>query len=310
MFFWEFVVMLRKIVVLGVALFWEDAFLQSITALFVLVISIIVHMACWPYEEMFLNVAELCSLLCLFTLVAFAVLLWYVQQPGKTDYVITYELFVSAVIFLAYGALLIALFARIIYLEIRERSKVLVEKIPGLLPLFQWFVEAEEWLHFNFTKKELQGQDDMWGFLRTVRIVGEEEKSDGIDETKGEKAKRILARLRTLSKQHLVGGIGREERTVVPPPTTADAVCSSSGGDGTSPKAHPSEIAKHVGVSNPLAAGIDAQAERDAQLGATTLDRIDLDSLTFTLSEQERGKSSITPRASTRFLASSGPVEL
>ena len=279
MFFWEFVVMLRKIVVLGVALFWEDAFLQSITALFVLVISIIVHMACWPYEELFLNVAELCSLLCLFTLVAFAVLLWYVQQPGKTDYVVAYELFVSAVIFLAYGGLLIALFTRIIYLEIRERSKVLVEKIPGLLPLFQWFVEAEEWLHFNFTKKELQGQDEMWGFLRTVRIVGEEEKSDGINETKGEKAKRLLARVRPLSKRRLAGGIGRAERDVVPPTTTADAVHSSSGGDRNLSGAHPTDFARHVSVANPLAAGIRTQAEHDAQPGASTMDRIDLDSI-------------------------------
>ena len=196
MFFWEFVVMLRKVVVLGVALFWEDAFLQSITALFVLVVSIIIHMACWPYEELFLNVAELCSLLCLFTLVAFAVLLWYVQQPGKTDHLLAYELIVSTIIFLAYGGLLVALFFRIIYLEIRERSKVLVEKIPGLLPLFQWFVKSEEWLHFNLTKQELQGQDEMWGFLRKVRIVGEVAASDGINETKGEKAKRLLGRMR------------------------------------------------------------------------------------------------------------------
>ena len=196
MFFWEFVVMLRKVVVLGVALFWEDAFLQSITALFVLVVSIIIHMACWPYEELFLNVAELCSLLCLFTLVAFAVLLWYVQQPGKSDHVLAYELMVSTIIFLAYGSLIVALFLRIIYLEIRERSKVLVEKIPGLLPLFQWFVKSEEWLHFNLTKQELQGQDEMWGFLRKVRIVGEVAASDGINETKGEKAKRLLGRMR------------------------------------------------------------------------------------------------------------------
>ena len=73
---------------------------------------------------------------------------------------------------------------------------MLVEKIPGLLPLFQWFVAAEEWLHFNLTKQELQGQDEMWSFLRTVRIIGEEKKSDGIDETKEEQAKRLLARVR------------------------------------------------------------------------------------------------------------------
>jgi len=225
MFFWEFVVVVRKVVILGVALFWEDAFLQSITALFVLVVSIIVHMACWPYEELFLNVAELCSLLCLFTLVALAVLLWYVQQPGKVApaALILYELFVSSVIFAAYGGLLVALFARIVHLEIRERSKLLVKKFPGLRSLFEWFVAAEVWLHFNITKEELKGQGDTWGFMRKVRHIGEvKDTSDGVGETSGEKVQRLFARVRPA-----LDGIKRAARG-----GTSASSGSIAGGDG------------------------------------------------------------------------------
>ena len=90
MFFWEFTVLLRKVLLLGVALFWEDAFLQSVVGIFVLMLSIVTHMACWPYNEAFLNIAELCTLISLFTMVALSILLWYVQQ--RSDSVELYEL--------------------------------------------------------------------------------------------------------------------------------------------------------------------------------------------------------------------------
>ena len=86
---WEFAVLLRKVVILAVALFWQDPFLQSIAALFVIMISIVVHMATWPYDETFLNIAELASLVSLFTLVGASVLLWYVQP--RSEFVVLYE---------------------------------------------------------------------------------------------------------------------------------------------------------------------------------------------------------------------------
>jgi len=195
MFFWEFLVLLRKVVILGVSLFWEDAFLQSIVALFVLVVSIVVHMACWPYEEHFLNVAELCSLFCLFTLVALAVLLWYIQSPGKTQYVILYELAVTGIIFVMYGALMVVLIARVIYLEVRERSKSIVDKLAATRRIFDWFVSVEEWLYFNVTHATLEKQEDMWSYLREEELDdGDAAKEGGLAETKSEKAKRLLAR--------------------------------------------------------------------------------------------------------------------
>jgi hypothetical protein len=204
MFFWEFLVLLRKVVILGVSLFWEDAFLQSIVALFVLVVSIVVHMACWPYEEQFLNVAELCSLFCLFTLVALAVLLWYIQAPGKTQYVILYELAVTGIIFVMYGALMVVLIARVIYLEVRERSKSIVDKLAATRRIFDWFVSVEEWLYFNVTHATLEKQEDMWSYLREEEQLDDDDaaKEGGLAETKSEKAKRLLAR--ALSGKFLV----------------------------------------------------------------------------------------------------------
>ena len=106
------------------------AFLQSVVALFTLVVSIIVHMACWPYEEMFLNIAELCSLVCLFTLVGLALLLWYVQAPGRTKYVVLYESAVTFIIFSQYAVLFAVLLGRVVYLELREKSNNIIQKCP------------------------------------------------------------------------------------------------------------------------------------------------------------------------------------
>ena len=87
--YWEFAVLLRKVAILAVSLFWQDAFLQSVAALFVLMISIVMHLWFLPYEQSFLNNAELASLISLFTLSGVSLLLWYVQP--RSDFVVLYE---------------------------------------------------------------------------------------------------------------------------------------------------------------------------------------------------------------------------
>ena len=197
MFFWEFVVLLRKVLFLAVALFWEDAFLQSVVALFTLVVSIIVHMACWPYEEMFLNIAELCSLVCLFTLVGLALLLWYVQAPGRTKYVVLYESAVTFIIFSQYAVLFAVLLGRVVYLELREKSNNIIQKSNNIIQnniiqgMFERLVEAESWLYFQTTKAPLVGQRQMWSFLREAD--DDETEADDV-ETTWERVKRLLTR--------------------------------------------------------------------------------------------------------------------
>ena len=199
LFWWEFAVLLRKVCILAAALFWEDPFLQSIVALFVLIISIIVHMACWPYEERFLNIAELFSLLSLFTLVALAVLLWYVQAPGRSQHVVLYEYAVTLVIFLFYAGLGCALVGRVVYLEARTRSKSILASCPCLGGCFAWLVRAEEYMYFNSTKKTDLNQKGMWTFLEddsSEEAEGDEKKGEGVDmkEKAGDFTKRMLRR--------------------------------------------------------------------------------------------------------------------
>jgi hypothetical protein len=102
MFFWEFAVLLRKILFLAIALFWDDAFLQSIVALFVIIASTVLHLICWPYEQEYLNVVELLSLLSLFSLVSLSLLLWYIHVPGNDTYLALYELSVTLILFAEY----------------------------------------------------------------------------------------------------------------------------------------------------------------------------------------------------------------
>ena len=206
MFFWEFVVLLRKVAILAVALFWEDAFLQSMVGLFVLLVSIVLHMACWPYEALFLNVAELCSLLCLFTLVALALLLWYVQVPGRTQHVLLYELSVTVTLFFMYGALLVVLVLRILFLELRNASKAIVRRFSWSRRLFEAIVAAQRWISFNIHQGDHDNDsDERWTFLRTENTTAREEHVKRVraiaaalgstfEETTAERALRIIKR--------------------------------------------------------------------------------------------------------------------
>ena len=206
MYFWEFVVLLRKVAILAVALFWEDAFLQSLVGLFVLLVSIILHMACWPYEALFLNVAELCSLLCLFTLVALALLLWYVQVPGRTQYVVLYELSVTATLFFMYGSLLVVLVLRILFLELRNASKAIVRRFSWSRRLFEALVAAQRWISFNIHQGDHDNDsDERWTFLRIGNTSARDEHVKRVravaaalgctfEETTAERALRIMKR--------------------------------------------------------------------------------------------------------------------
>ena len=221
MFFWEFVVLLRKIMVLAVALFWDDAFLQSVVAMFVLIVSIVVHMACWPYEEAFLNIAELFSLLTLFTLVLLSVLLWYARL--RSDYLVLYEIAVTFILFVMYGALGIVLVGRVILLELRERSAKIVRAAPFVRPFFQKIIEWQEWIDWNVSglpwhewmeedrvhqRRQDQFETSPWTFMRT-------QKEEVLKETKLEFVRRLWQRRRGGEQiEDVEGGVGNPGLTV------------------------------------------------------------------------------------------------
>ena len=165
-FFWEFTVLLRKICFLAVALFWEDAFLQSIVGLFVIILSIIIHMASWPYQQRFLNIVELMSLFCLFSLVVLSILLWYVQQPGKTKYLVVYETAATLVLFFEYGLVTTLLLGRYIYCLLRESSAAVITAFPFTRGFFVRAAGFERWAHSQLSKQRLAvPQSELWTFI-------------------------------------------------------------------------------------------------------------------------------------------------
>ena len=218
-FFWEFVVLVRKVLFLATALFWEDAFLQSIVALFIIITAIVLHMACWPYEQMLLNVAELLvrarsfslsffhplcqdfealahscfsiffllqTLLSLFSLVSLSLLLWYIQMPGNDTHLAIYELGVTLILFLEYSFIGIVLVARWLHCMLREHSRKLVLVFPSALPALLWAVRAEAWVYFQLSNGEtLTTQAELWSFLAAAE-----------DDAAGLKIAAVLSRVR------------------------------------------------------------------------------------------------------------------
>ena len=165
-FYWEFAVLVRKISFLAVALFWEDAFLQSIVGLFVIILSIMLHMAVWPYQQRFLNIVELMSLFSLFSLVVLSVLLWYVQQPGKTDHLDVYETCVTAVLFFQFGLVTTLLVLRYIHCMVREASAAIIKAYPRARRFLERAAYFERWAHWQlFKRRHAVPQSELWSFI-------------------------------------------------------------------------------------------------------------------------------------------------
>ena len=266
--YWEFAVLLRKVAILAVSLFWQDAFLQSIAALFVLMISIVMHLWFLPYEQSFLNNAELASLISLFTLSGVSLLLWYVQP--RSDFVVLYEvsycvlycahiwlvlshahhdslshthtlsfsLFhhqtaISTVIIAMYVSLGGVLICRYVYLELRERSSTIVGALKFMRPYFERLVFLERLVlwKLGIGDDELKPPEQNLGAEWSfLRPDDKEAKSDGIDETKVELMKRLWRRWRnTPAEPDAALGEAAEAATTTLPPSTDAAAASDSG---------------------------------------------------------------------------------
>ena len=89
--FWEFVVLARKLIILSVSLFVEEAFLQSLTAVVVLVLALSLQLYVRPFELSALNVLEIASLSSLLTTQLGGVLMWYKLLPGNMDNLELYQ---------------------------------------------------------------------------------------------------------------------------------------------------------------------------------------------------------------------------
>ena len=265
--YWEFAVLLRKVAILAVSLFWQDAFLQSVAALFVLMISIVMHLWFLPYEQSFLNNAELASLISLFTLSGVSLLLWYVQP--RSDFVVLYEVSycvlycahiwlvlshahhdththtlslsfslsyhqtaISTVIIAMYVSLGGVLICRYVYLELRERSSTIVGALKFMRPYFERLVFLERLVlwKLGIGDDELKPPEQNLGAEWSfLRPDDKEAKSDGIDETKIELVKRLWRRWRNTPAEPAAAAGEAEEAATTPPPSTDAAAASDSG---------------------------------------------------------------------------------
>ena len=172
-FYWEFVVLFRKIVFMAIAIFWEEEFMQSMVALVAVVASIVVHMAVWPYEHPFLNIVELLSLFTLFSLVFLTLVIWYVKTQGMSDQLEGYEILVTTALVFQYGSVMALMLGRYSYLELREKSATIIAIIPRLRPLIEWVAAMEELILFKVTgATETLAQHEMWTYIAADHARG------------------------------------------------------------------------------------------------------------------------------------------
>jgi hypothetical protein len=144
--FWEFVVLMRKLAILGVSLFVPDAFLQSFTAVVVLILSICLQLHVKPFEMESLNMLEMGALITLLLNQLAGILLWYMQTPEMVKHLAFTQLMSMVVIFSTYG-LVIAGFVIVLSLAwVKHQSKTIVQWLPNvMLPVFTACVRFETW---------------------------------------------------------------------------------------------------------------------------------------------------------------------
>ena len=179
MYFWEFSVLLRKVVFLAISLFWEDAFLQSVVAVFAIIISITLHTSFWPYEQTFLNLVELMSLFSLFSLVVLSLLLWYIQMPGNDTHLAYYELMVTFILFVQYSLVGTLLVGWLLYIKVREISDKLVHHFPATRSMFLAAARFETLVYFKLHGEVNSiGQEKLWTFIAADLVAGKKCESD------------------------------------------------------------------------------------------------------------------------------------
>jgi len=83
--FWEFIVLMRKLVILSISLYVSEPFLQSFSAVVALVLALSLQLYFQPYELFVLNMLETASLASVLMTQLGGILMWYKSLPGRND---------------------------------------------------------------------------------------------------------------------------------------------------------------------------------------------------------------------------------
>jgi Ca2+-binding EF-hand superfamily protein len=89
--FWEFIVLMRKLVILSISLYVSEPFLQSFSAVVALVLALSLQLYFQPYELFVLNMLETASLASVLMTQLGGILMWYKSLPGMTDNLALYQ---------------------------------------------------------------------------------------------------------------------------------------------------------------------------------------------------------------------------
>ena len=177
--FWEFVVLARKLIILCVSLFIWEPFLQSFAAVVVLVVSLSVQLYFQPFQLAALNLLEIASLASLLTTQLAGILMWYKQLPGNTDSLDVYRTGATALLFATNGAVIAGFVFVTLWFYLKQKSKQIVQWLPFTRPLFDAIVHVEEELRWpNGTDLLISERHDIreeWSYfaaLREARLFG------------------------------------------------------------------------------------------------------------------------------------------
>ena len=177
--FWEFIVLARKLIILSVSLFIWEPFIQSFVAVIVLIVSLSIQLYWRPFELLALNLLELASLASLLTTQLCGVLMWYKQQPGKTDNAELYQKGSVFLLFATNGCVIASFVGVIAWYYFKQKSKLIVQWMPCTLSCLDAVVEAEEhvrWPSGSSLSREVElDMRDEWSYhlaQREGRLFG------------------------------------------------------------------------------------------------------------------------------------------
>ena len=286
--FWEFVILTRKLIILGISLFIAEPFMQSFIAIIVIIIALSIQLFFHPFELIALNVLEIASLASLLATQLGGVLMWYKQQPGRSDGIEYYRAGATVVLFGVNGAVVAGFVVVAAWFWFKQKSKMIVQWCPCTLPLFTAIVRVEETARWPngtaLSTAEIHLIRDEWsyfGSMRQGRLFGH-----GPAHGARKNVKKMAKKLENVLERMAASG-----KKVA---SASEASASEEGG-GAQPIAKNSDrgVVMEGGSGQELGSTVlgsgGGNGEEEEEEGGGEGQTLSLDSLT--LSQRKRGKA-------------------
>ena len=175
---WEFIVLARKLIILGISLFIWDSFIQSFAAVCMLIVSIMIQLQIKPFELASLNLLEVGALSSLLITQLSGILLWYKQQPDKNEYLQPLQYALTGLLFFVNGVVIAGFVYVISWAWLKEKSTTLIQWAPFIHCPLKAAVAMEDNCHWfiagifaphHYTAKRARIRREEWVFLEAER---------------------------------------------------------------------------------------------------------------------------------------------